>query len=193
MTTRSKVITTTISIIIILCIMAVGVFAVTTSQIAINNEVEFTGNAQVYVSVGGTMVNEKGESLSIYTGKTYAGDAPETDESATALGKWENIDKAALAADNSFYEYIFVLENKSATEILTVTVSTPKQGENVDVLEFSIMNGSEVAAFDTAIEIPKGEQITIKVKVAVKDKTGASFNVPAVSFTIDFANKVVEA
>lgn len=189
MSTKTKLISTLVSLVCVMSVMAIGVFAATSTTLNVSNQVSFNGSAQLYTSVTGTVTDEKATDYSSanYSAKTYSeADPVASKETAVDLAAWDAIPAVVLASDNTYYFYTFTIKNDSVGAI-KVQFSQPGAIDNVTMSISQDTHDGTALNFATDITIAKDTTSTICVKFAIDDVNAAGFEATAVNFSISFA------
>lgn len=163
MATRSKIALTIVSVLLVLGLGTVGVFAATmTGMSASNGEVAFNAT-NVYVSVEGKVEDKNGLVGDVFSAKNFT----EVGEvSNNNIGTW-NIPKVTLDETNTSATYSLYIKNEGTKAI---TIEFVDQSLIASVPEFNYdtavsANGTNYAPYIEAITVEAGESIYYVVNV----------------------------
>lgn len=163
MATRSKIALTIVSVLLVLGLGTVGVFAaVSTGMSASNGEVAFNAT-NVYVSVEGKVEDKNGLVGDVFTAKNFT----EVGEvSNNNIGTW-NIAKVTLDETNTSATYSLFIKNEGTKAI---TIEFVDQSLIASVPEFNYdarisADGTNYSAYTEAVTVEAGKSIYYVVDV----------------------------
>lgn len=163
MATRSKIALTIVSVLLVLGLGTVGVFAaINTGMSASNGEVAFNAT-NVYVSVEGKVEDKNGLVGDVFTAKNFT----EVGEiSNNNIGTW-NIAKVTLDETNTSATYSLFIKNEGTKAI---TIEFVDQSLIASVPEFNYdarisADGTNYSAYTEAVTVEAGKSIYYVVDV----------------------------
>lgn len=163
MATRSKIALTIVSVLLVLGLGTVGVFAaINTGMSASNGEVAFNAT-NVYVSVEGKVEDKNGLIGDVFTAKNFT----EVGEvSNNNIGTW-NIAKVTLDETNTSATYSLFIKNEGTKAI---TIEFVDQSLIASVPEFNYdarisADGTNYSAYTEAVTVEAGKSIYYVVDV----------------------------
>lgn len=163
MATRSKIALTIVSVLLVLGLGTVGVFAaVSTGMSASNGEVEFSAT-NVYVTVEGKVEDKNGPVGGIYKAKNFS---EVGGVSIKNIETW-NIPKVTLDENNTAATYSLYIKNEGNKAI---TVEFTDQSPIASIPEFAYdtrisTDGENFSAYTEAVTVEAGESIYYVVDV----------------------------
>lgn len=163
MATRSKIALTIVSVLLVLGLGTVGVFAATmTGMSASNGEVAFSAT-NVYVTVEGKVQDNKGLVGGIFKAKNFSDVGAVSNKN---IETW-NIEKVELDETNTSATYSLYIKNEGTKAI---TVEITDQSPIASVSEFAYntsisADGENFSAYTEAVTVEAGESIYYVVDV----------------------------